>query len=173
MIEQQPRHLVFSYGTLKRGFCNYYNMERTGIQYCTVGVTVDKFPLYCDSAHRYRPCLVNNPGIGHRVVGEVYEVSDDALTYLDVFEHVPSDYTRGNIIVMGEDDAVYHVNVYFIVNDTIIINNIKEGNINMYPEYTMDLHSLYDPRYGHNPHKNNYFNNNNNNNNTTNNKGSV
>jgi len=83
-------HLIFAYGTLKRGFPNHYLMEELMRQddAVLVGVylTEDYYPLVC-GPHGI-PYLINLPGSGHRVKGEVYAVSESAVAKLDEFEGV-------------------------------------------------------------------------------------
>lgn len=88
--------LLFVYGTLKRGFPNHDRLagRRVGDRWRTV----QALPLYVvrlpleDRA----PWLVNQPGHGERVCGEVYEVDDAALPAMDRFEEVglPTGYER-------------------------------------------------------------------------------
>uniref|UniRef100_A0A0G4IA15 Gamma-glutamylcyclotransferase AIG2-like domain-containing protein n=1 Tax=Chromera velia CCMP2878 TaxID=1169474 RepID=A0A0G4IA15_9ALVE len=142
-------HLVFSYGTLKRGFRNHYNMERDGIRYKRRCHTLEKFPMYCDHENRNRPCLANFPGHGYRVFGELFEVSAQALDYLDEFERVPSHYTRKLCEVKGEDGRIYQAHVYF--NNTEERRRselLVEKKFTMIPNYTMEWHRLYVPRSG-------------------------
>ena len=80
--------LIFTYGTLKRGFSIHVirqDLIRTG--YATfVGVyeTAQKYPLVCGP---YRvPFLLNFPGSGHRVQGELYSVSTRGLARMDELE---------------------------------------------------------------------------------------
>ncbi|CAJ1931152.1 unnamed protein product [Sphenostylis stenocarpa] len=83
-------HLIFAYGTLKRGFPNHYLMEELMSQDDAVLVgsysTEECYPLVC-GPHGI-PYLINLPGSGHRVKGEVYAVSEGAVAVLDEFEGV-------------------------------------------------------------------------------------
>ncbi len=107
-------HLVFVYGTLKRGFPNDIadigDFPRRG-RYRTV----DAFPLVVGGEWR-SPYLIPEPGRGHRVYGEVYEVDDAALEELDRFEgtHLPDGYYRGRLLVMaGEGGPPQDAWTYF------------------------------------------------------------
>ncbi|XP_014519701.1 putative gamma-glutamylcyclotransferase At3g02910 [Vigna radiata var. radiata] len=85
-------HLIFAYGTLKRGFPNHYLMEELMNQddavFVGVYLTEDHYPLVC-GPHGI-PYLINLPGLGHRVKGEIYAVSEGAVAKLDEFEGVSS-----------------------------------------------------------------------------------
>ncbi|MQL84122.1 hypothetical protein Taro_016610 [Colocasia esculenta] len=82
------RTLVFTYGTLKQGFSNHclvQEMIRSGdASYVGVYRTADRYPLVCGP---YRvPFLLNLPGEGQRVWGEVYAVSGAGIARMDELE---------------------------------------------------------------------------------------
>lgn len=82
-------HLVFVYGTLKRGEPNDYIWDKPGhgsVRFIAKAKTVRKFPLTIGSEFNL-PYLLNKPGSGNRVVGEIFEVQN--LTLLDDFEDCP------------------------------------------------------------------------------------
>lgn len=87
---------LFVYGTLKQGLPNHDRMvgRRIGGRWRTalpLPLYVVRLPLE-DRA----PWLVNQPGQGHRVLGEVYEVDPALLPAMDRFEEVglPTGYER-------------------------------------------------------------------------------
>jgi gamma-glutamylaminecyclotransferase len=92
--DERRANLIFTYGTLKRGFSNHALMQelmRTG-DAALVGTyrTAEKFPLVCGP---YRvPFLLNLPGCGQRVLGELYAVSFKGLVRMDELEGT----TRGH-----------------------------------------------------------------------------
>ncbi|XP_010240851.1 PREDICTED: putative gamma-glutamylcyclotransferase At3g02910 [Nelumbo nucifera] len=86
--DEEHRSLIFTYGTLKRGFFNHnlvQDMIRTGdAVYLGVYRTVESYPLVCGP---YRvPFLLNLPGCGERVWGELYAVSAQGLARMDELE---------------------------------------------------------------------------------------
>ncbi|XP_010485623.1 PREDICTED: putative gamma-glutamylcyclotransferase At3g02910 [Camelina sativa] len=88
--------LVFTYGTLKTGFSNHVLMQdliRSGdASFIGVYKTLDKYPLVCGP---YRvPFLLNKPGSGHHVTGELYAVSPRGLSRLDELEGI----SRGHYV---------------------------------------------------------------------------
>ncbi|KAI4332350.1 hypothetical protein L6164_017267 [Bauhinia variegata] len=99
---QQPgtgtgtRSMIFTYGTLKRGFSNHtllQDLVRTG-DAAFVGTyrTAQSYPLVCGP---YRvPFLLNIPGSGHPVEGEMYAVSSRGLARVDELEGT----TRGHYV---------------------------------------------------------------------------
>ncbi|KAJ1395634.1 Gamma-glutamylcyclotransferase, AIG2-like [Sesbania bispinosa] len=92
--EKAKPHLIFAYGTLKRGFPNYGLMEelisKDDVVLVGTYYTQNPYPLVC-GPHGI-PYLINLPGSGHRVKGEVYAMSDDAVVQLDEFEGVRAGY---------------------------------------------------------------------------------
>ncbi|XP_022858963.1 putative gamma-glutamylcyclotransferase At3g02910 [Olea europaea var. sylvestris] len=113
--------LIFTYGTLKRGFHNHALIEdlmRTcDAVYLGNYSTVESFPLVV-GPHGI-PYLINLPGSGHRVRGELYSVSSNrGLARLDELERVddghyerlPVEVTAGD----GRDKVVaVEVDAYF------------------------------------------------------------
>ncbi|CAA7038524.1 unnamed protein product [Microthlaspi erraticum] len=92
----KPTTLVFTYGTLKRGFSNHVLMQdliRSGdASFKGVYQTLEKHPLVCGP---YRvPFLLNKPGSGHHVTGELYAVSPRGLSRLDELEGI----SRGHYV---------------------------------------------------------------------------
>lgn len=90
-MEKRPNQtLIFTYGTLKRGFPNHnllVDFLSTGdADFLGVYTTADKLPLVCGPFKV--PFLLNFPGSGNQVVGELYAVSDQALVRIDELEGV-------------------------------------------------------------------------------------
>ncbi|XP_062213930.1 putative gamma-glutamylcyclotransferase At3g02910 [Phragmites australis] len=84
------RTLVFTYGTLKRGFSNHVLLQELArggdASFVGAATTASRLPLVCGP---YRvPFLLNLPGSGHRVAGELYAVTPRGLARLDELEGV-------------------------------------------------------------------------------------
>ncbi|CBZ51917.1 hypothetical protein NCLIV_017090 [Neospora caninum Liverpool] len=176
------RHLVFVYGTLKRGMPNHHIFTRiaseveeetnksvfaasdatpvaatsdprdTGVAclpdtdaessedgprqavYLFDAVTTEAYPLFVDANQRYRPCLFDARGVGEKVRGEVYAVTDDILRALDTFERVPDHYNRRHIRVevvqdsapLGSPSEVV-VHVYFNMHMEVLARVLGTG----------------------------------------------
>ncbi|HYP70984.1 MAG TPA: gamma-glutamylcyclotransferase family protein, partial [Variovorax sp.] len=86
-------HLVFVFGTLKEGFPNFATNK--GRRLPGVFLTKDRYPFYL-VGERHSPWLVDQPGEGERVVGQVFEVDKVALAAMDALEriHEPDGYRR-------------------------------------------------------------------------------
>ncbi|RZS56953.1 gamma-glutamylcyclotransferase family protein [Sphaerotilus mobilis] len=96
---------LFVYGTLKDGFPNRH--LNTGRPIGGQHRTAQALPLLVvQLPHESRaPWLLNQPGSGHRVIGQVFEVDDDALLAMDAFEEVdlPTGYQRVSLELSPAD----------------------------------------------------------------------
>jgi gamma-glutamylaminecyclotransferase len=97
-------HRVFVFGTLKRGFPNHEGMA--GLTCLGHYRTVQAYPLVI-AGQWFSPVMMPEPGVGHQVIGELYEVDDETLARLDVIEsvHLPTGYHRDSIEVVSLDDG--------------------------------------------------------------------
>lgn len=114
----EQKSLIFTYGTLKRGFSNHTLMQeliRTGDSvFIGSYQTVREYPLVCGP---YRvPFLIDLPGSGHRVLGELYAVSPRGLARIDELEGTSrAHYQRLPIMLSKEDDdsELTHADAYY------------------------------------------------------------
>ena len=98
--------LLFTYGSLKQGFCNQH--INTGERVRGVYRTRDRLPFYL-MGDGHVPCVILAPGTGHRVVGELYKTDTAALAGMDRLERIgePGGYTRVTVALERIDsDAV-------------------------------------------------------------------
>jgi len=103
--------LVFVYGTLKRGFGNHRVMQRAGSEFVCCGTMVERYPLVVSGL----PYLLDLPGQGHRVEGEIYRVnSAEGRSALDRLEGHPCFYERRLTDIVGDDRETYTAWVYFL-----------------------------------------------------------
>lgn len=93
-------NLVAVYGTLKKGYGNYYSYL-TSSKHLGNGTTKEKYPLIVDGL----PYLIEEKGKGYNVKVDVFKVSDDKLKHLDQLESHPRWYVRKQvpIIVKGKE----------------------------------------------------------------------
>ena len=79
-------HRVFVFGTLKEGFpLHHQGLGDTPKRFdCH---TVERYPMFIAGAW-YAPMMMNEPGSGRQVRGELYEVDDAGLARLDAVESV-------------------------------------------------------------------------------------
>nr|CDJ97275.1 AIG2 domain containing protein [Haemonchus contortus] len=86
---------VFVYGTLKRGEPNANVLTTTDGQHRFIGEGRTKVPYPLIVASKYNiPFVLNEPGKGHQIHGEVYEIDNVKLTILDALEAYPTLYWR-------------------------------------------------------------------------------
>ena len=93
-------HLVFVYGTLKRGERNFDRMA--GARFICTAATCDAAFTLREYNSVSRPGrLVPDVSAGgrHRIAGELFEVDDDLLVALDAFERVGVDYERQTVVL--------------------------------------------------------------------------
>ncbi|XP_009769628.1 putative gamma-glutamylcyclotransferase At3g02910 [Nicotiana tabacum] len=106
--EAEKKTIIFTYGTLKRGFSNHVllqDMIAAGdASFLGVYQTADRLPLVCGP---YRvPFLLNFPGSGERVWGELYAVSARGLVRMDELEGITrAHYERLPIKVQQQAQA--------------------------------------------------------------------
>ncbi len=96
--------MLFVYGSLKQGFANEH--VNSGRRLPGRYRTHERHALYLLGAGEV-PCLVVPSGVGHQVVGELYEVDDDHLRRMDRLERLgePQGYERAEIAVERFDVA--------------------------------------------------------------------
>lgn len=91
-------NLVAVYGTLKKGYSNYYSYL-TSAKYIAKGTTKDKYPLIVSGL----PYLIEDIGKGRNVEVDVFKVSDSKLKSLDQLEGHPNWYRRKQIdVIVGK-----------------------------------------------------------------------
>lgn len=96
---------VFVYGTLKKEQPNHYwltNASNGFARFVCSGETDDLFPLLVATKFNV-PFLLNKPGVGHAISGEIYEVDTAMLHNLDDLEDYPQLYDRNIFNVKGSD----------------------------------------------------------------------
>jgi gamma-glutamylaminecyclotransferase len=76
---------LFAVGTLKRGFPLGHALE--GSQYLGIFRSAERYPLVI-AGPWYAPMLLNQPGQGQRILGELYELEESLLRRIDPMESV-------------------------------------------------------------------------------------
>ena len=135
---------VFVYGTLKEGFPNFF--RNAGRRVTGSFRTRLAFPFYVVQLvnEGRAPWLVNTPGQGHRVTGQVFEVDGATLQAMDVFEEVglPSGYERVAVDLEPLDAVATEWRAYAYMKQVHQLNECLaiEGP---FPEYTRELAEGY------------------------------
>jgi gamma-glutamylcyclotransferase (GGCT)/AIG2-like uncharacterized protein YtfP len=89
---KKEKHLLFVYGTLKRGFWNHYLLDRE--EFIGEAETKEKYAMYVSGI----PYVVKGEPVS-RIKGEVYRVSSETLKLIDRLEGHPNWYRRELITV--------------------------------------------------------------------------
>ena len=129
---------VFVYGTLQAGHRNAH--VNTGRRVPGRFVTAVALPLYVIGP-AFLPWLLERPGEGEPVEGELYEVDDAGLVRLDALERidVPDWYRRGRVQLraLGAPDAEpCEAMVYFGSAERLARETVHAGPL---PAYTLAL----------------------------------
>lgn len=123
-------HKLFVYGSLQSNLLNHHILVDLKMQCRLISnecITVEKFYLTGLKSKEY-PYLSEVPlqdqQLSYQIKGELYEVSDSALTYLDWFEEHPVEYLRSMIQVKDltpnsdfQKTSVHEVNIYMLKNE--------------------------------------------------------
>jgi gamma-glutamylaminecyclotransferase len=137
--------LVFVFGTLKQGFPNF--AVNSGRRVGTVFRTLDRHPLLL-MGERHVPWMIDSPGLGERVDGELYEVDAAALAAMDELEGVgkPDGYHRKALRVQAAtagDDAVVLAQTYMKHAGQVVEADVRLGPL---ADYTPAHAALYRKR---------------------------
>ena len=136
-------HLVFVFGTLKEGFPNFATNRGRRIPGCFR--TCAAYPLYL-VGERYSPWLVDDPGTGLRVIGQIFRVEDDTLAAMDRLERISElDGYRRKLLELKGDDSPHVVSAfgYLKAPQQLVPSEIRAGPLE---EYKHEHAALYRPR---------------------------
>lgn len=120
---------VFVYGTLKEGFANFG--INAGRRVPGAFRTVQRYPLYI-IGKLFLPWLVNQPGTGEQVLGQVFQVSEQVLRDMDVLEQIDEEgwYSRLEIQVEeigAQNQPPLRVFVYFGASERVAREQVHAG----------------------------------------------
>lgn len=136
--------LIFVFGTLKQGFRNAH--INRGRHVPGRYVTMVPYPLHIVGA-RCLPWLLDRPGQGRPVLGEVYAADAQALAEMDRLERIdtPAWYERRRIAVQVHPGAgpVLEPWVYFGSEAGFAGAELHAGPL---AEYTLEHQGRYVPR---------------------------
>jgi gamma-glutamylaminecyclotransferase len=135
---------VFVYGTLKRGFPNHARFLG-GARRLGEFQTVEAFPFVLNG-RRCSPCLIDRPGAGQTVQGEVYAVDAATLAALDRLERTAAadGYHRRVIAVQSvAGPKQTRMTVHTYLKAPHLVNAAQTGYLTV---YTPTLGARYRPR---------------------------
>jgi gamma-glutamylaminecyclotransferase len=135
--------LVFVFGTLKEGFPNF--ATNRGARVPGVFRTCAAYPMYL-VGERHSPWLVDDPGTGLRVTGQVFRVDGEALAAMDRLERVsePDGYHR-TILELEGDDSPRAISAYAYLKrrEQLVMSEVRVGPLG---EYKYEHGALYRAR---------------------------
>lgn len=104
-------HVVFVYGTLKRGFANNHLLASS--VFVSEATTQQRFPMVIQGEW-FSPAMLAEPGEGHCIKGELWRVDDATLERLDELESIgkPRGYHRTLITVTASSGEPVSAHVY-------------------------------------------------------------
>lgn len=139
-------NLVFVYGTLKLGFPNSH--LNGGVQLEGEWHSRSAYPLYL-VGDRFSPWLIDEPGSGCLVTGEIFRVTDIQLSAMDRLERVSctDGYHRQTIEVIEEQGELSHqAYAYFKTSDQLAQEAIRDGPLQAYERQHALRYRSRDPR---------------------------
>ena len=104
------RYKLFVYGTLKRGHLNHALLKDA--TFLGEAVTKEPYPLIAPKV--WYPYLIDAPGEGRRVKGELYLIDLPTLKRIDRLEEYPRYYNRKEIEVVDEEGKEHKALCYFL-----------------------------------------------------------
>ena len=136
--------LIFVFGTLKQGFPNFgFN---TGTRVEGEFVTQEAYPLYL-VGERHVPWMIDTPGTGHEVVGQVFEVDVPALAAMDALERVSeADGYRRILVGVRRRDGVSPVRQAFAYMKPAEQLDPMQVQVGPLAEYTLEHAKKYSYR---------------------------
>jgi gamma-glutamylaminecyclotransferase len=135
-------HLVFVFGTLKEAFPNF--SRNSGIRVPGTYATTLAFPFFL-VGERFSPWMMDSPGLGHRVRGQLFDVDVAGLREMDLLERVgePDGYVRQRISIHRVDDLTeFEVEAFVYLKPSRLLDS-KEVRLGPLEEYTQAHSSLY------------------------------
>jgi gamma-glutamylaminecyclotransferase len=136
-------HLVFVFGTLKEGFPNFATNRGTRLP--GEFRTRASYPLYL-VGERHSPWLIEEPGKGLRVTGQIFRVDAETLAEMDALERVsePDGYRRKLLELDGADSSsVVSAYAYLKAPEQLVPSEVRAGPLG---KYTDEHASMYRPR---------------------------
>mmetsp|Transcript_7602 Transcript_7602/g.12300 ORF Transcript_7602/g.12300 Transcript_7602/m.12300 type:complete len:341 (+) Transcript_7602:2278-3300(+) len=138
-------HVVFVYGTLKRGFYNHQFLARCKqTRFVGEGITRNEFYLSVGGPNLIPYLQRPQTGLeGKLVKGEVYLVGDDMLNKLDVIEDVPRHYVRKVVAVdIQQGTDLVEKECFIYVKSEYDAALLENGLLD---EYDLSIHGKYTP----------------------------
>ena len=112
--------LLFVYGSLRKGFPNHYLVEDS--PYIGEFTTVEKYLMVGTKSKSFPYILYEKYAIADqatKIIGEVYDISEDTLKKIDQLEGHPDTYLRLRVCITNGNDFIFS-SIYILENIDII-----------------------------------------------------
>ena len=145
-MNDTEQFVVFVFGTLKEGFPNF--ATNRGRRIPGEYRTLQRYPLYL-IGERHSPWMIDAPGEGEHVTGQLFTVDSRTLADMDVLERITAadGYRRREIEVMSAQcertNDVTRAFAYVKPRDQLVSALIRKGPM---PTYELTDAALYRPR---------------------------
>ncbi|PMR77901.1 gamma-glutamylcyclotransferase family protein [Billgrantia endophytica] len=125
-------HLLFVYGTLKRGFSHHEKYLGRSVL-ISRAETSDAYPMVLCS-ERYYPVMIDAMGSGQRVQGELYRVDAALIDNLDVLERVNErdGYQRRRLSTTLPDGAIK--NAWCYIKAPAWVEDVRSDSLSHYDD---------------------------------------
>ncbi|XP_010481422.1 PREDICTED: putative gamma-glutamylcyclotransferase At3g02910 [Camelina sativa] len=107
MAGEAPKNLVFVYGTLKRNHANHFLLEDliSSNDAVHIGQRTTRLQYPLVTGLYGIPYLINKPGSGQKIRGELYSVSKRGLARLDELEGIKVNHYERLQIEVSEEES--------------------------------------------------------------------
>lgn len=112
--------ILFVYGTLKRNMRSHHILANHKVSFLRESSTQPKYHLYNLG---WFPGMVIDEDVDGGVKGELYEVTDDCIKQLDVYEGIPNLFDRKEIELEDSSKAIS----YLYMNDVSLRTKVEDG----------------------------------------------
>ena len=122
---------LFVFGTLKRGFPLHHGLS--GARYFGEYRTVERFPMLI-AGPWFAPMMLNEPGIGHQVLGELYEVDEASLACIDSMESIGQPGNLRVLIDVAPLDGGPSTRAYAYMKSRALADPIRSDYLSSYQD---------------------------------------
>lgn len=139
-------HHVFVFGTLKEGFPNFH--VNRGLRVPGTFRTTARYPLHL-VGERHSPWLIDLPGQGDHVHGQVFKVDPAGLLAMDTLERIaePDGYRRVQVEVAAVEPTQETRMQAFAYLKQAQHFNPDDARLGPLTEFTLAHAALYRPRH--------------------------
>lgn len=116
-------YTIFVYGSLRKNMVNHHVLETFGATYVGFFTTLESYYMVGLKSGAYPYVLetrVHDSLVQGVVYGEVYNLDEKGIAYLDKLEGVPCQYVREKVWVKKNEGCILEVYMYILRNEVMI-----------------------------------------------------